>query len=163
VRVVHSWFASTDDWDNQFEAHEYGWAAFFRILRLYLAHFRGQPSAAFQLMGAAAEPTTEAWAAPAGPRGPARAAAGPRATTPAAGARRWPGVVDGAGPAEYPELLLRLDEPAPALAHLFAPPMGGQVYLPIRLFLYGDRAPAAVARAEPLWQAWVGEHLPVGG
>src|SRR5687767_14496038 len=34
VRVVHSWFASTDDWDNQFEGHSYGWLAFFRILRL---------------------------------------------------------------------------------------------------------------------------------
>jgi hypothetical protein len=24
VRVVHSWFASTDDWDSQFEQHEAG-------------------------------------------------------------------------------------------------------------------------------------------
>jgi len=162
VRVVHSWFASTDDWDNQFEAHEYGWAAFFRILRLYLAHFRGQPSAAFQLMGAAAEPTTEAWAALSGPLGLAGAAEGQRVAAPA-GAPPLAGLVERVGPAEYPELLVRLDEPAPGLAHLFALPMGGQVFLPIRLYLYGDRAPAAVARAEPRWQAWVGEHLPVGG
>ena len=40
VRVVHRWFASTDDWDNQFEGHTHGWRAFFRILRLYLTHFR---------------------------------------------------------------------------------------------------------------------------
>src|SRR5262245_59312593 len=38
VRVVHSWFASTDEWDNQFEGHTYGWQAFFRNLRLYLTH-----------------------------------------------------------------------------------------------------------------------------
>ena len=50
VRVVHSWFASTDEWDNQFEGHEHGWRAFFRILRLFLKHFRGQPCASFQLM-----------------------------------------------------------------------------------------------------------------
>ena len=37
VRVVHSWFASTDDWDNQFEGVEKGWPAFFRILKIYLA------------------------------------------------------------------------------------------------------------------------------
>ena len=42
VRVVHRWFASTDDWDAQFEGHTYGWAAFFRILRQYLTHFVGQ-------------------------------------------------------------------------------------------------------------------------
>jgi uncharacterized protein YndB with AHSA1/START domain len=48
VRVVHSWFASGDDWDNQFEGHTYGWVAFFRILRLYLTYFRGQRCSAFQ-------------------------------------------------------------------------------------------------------------------
>src|SRR4051812_5132160 len=51
VRVVHSWFASTDEWDNQFEGHTYGWQAFFRILRLYLTHFRGEPSSPIQLTG----------------------------------------------------------------------------------------------------------------
>jgi uncharacterized protein YndB with AHSA1/START domain len=56
VRVVHSWFASTDDWDNQFEGHTHDWRAFFRILRLYLAHFRGQTCSAFQLNAMAPEP-----------------------------------------------------------------------------------------------------------
>jgi uncharacterized protein YndB with AHSA1/START domain len=53
VRVVHSWFASNDDWDNQFEGHTHGWRAFFRILRLYLTYFRGQPCSAFQLFSRA--------------------------------------------------------------------------------------------------------------
>ena len=34
---------------------------FFRILRLYLVHFRGQPRSPFQLMGVAPEPKSEAW------------------------------------------------------------------------------------------------------
>src|SRR4029078_11211011 len=50
VRVVHSCFASADDWDDQFEAVEKGWPAFFRILNVYLAHFRGQPSEIIPLM-----------------------------------------------------------------------------------------------------------------
>jgi uncharacterized protein YndB with AHSA1/START domain len=33
VRVVHSWLASTDDWNKHFEAVEQGWPSFFRILR----------------------------------------------------------------------------------------------------------------------------------
>src|SRR5215468_9769575 len=44
VRVVHSLFASTDDWDNQLEGTESGWPTFFPILKHYLTHFRGQPS-----------------------------------------------------------------------------------------------------------------------
>ncbi|MEX0713881.1 MAG: SRPBCC domain-containing protein [Pirellulales bacterium] len=164
VRVVHSWFASSDDWDKQFEGHEQGWLAFFRILRLYLTHFRGQPSSAFQLMGIAAEPKSEAWAALTGALRLAGASVGQRVSTPA-GSPRLAGLVERAGQPEHPEeLLLRLDEPAAGIAHLFAMAMGGQVYLPVRLYLYGDQAAAAAARAEPLWQAWMNERFPaVGG
>ena len=54
VRVVHSLFASTDDWDNQLEGTESGWPGFFRILRIYLTHFRGQRSAMMQWIAPAA-------------------------------------------------------------------------------------------------------------
>ena len=50
VRVVHSLFAETDEWDNQIEGTEAGWPAFFLILRLYLQHFAGQPSSLMQLV-----------------------------------------------------------------------------------------------------------------
>jgi uncharacterized protein YndB with AHSA1/START domain len=159
VRVVHSWFASTDDWDNQFEGHEHGWVAFFRILRLYLTHFRGQRCAAFQVMGIGREPQSKAWETLTDPLGLAGAAEGQRVST-SAGAPALAGVVERVGPSEHPELLLRLEEPAPGIAHLFALPMGGQIFLPIRVFLYGERAPATAAREEPLWQAWVNEHFP---
>src|SRR5262245_17986693 len=110
VRVVHSWFASTDDWDGQFEAFEHGWPAFFRIPRLYLTHFRGQPCSAFQLMGAAPETVSDAWNALTGSLGLAGAAVGQRIKT-ADGAPPLGGLVEGMGPREYPELLLRVDEP----------------------------------------------------
>jgi len=38
VRVVHSLFASADDWDDQIESIESGWPTFFRILRTYLTN-----------------------------------------------------------------------------------------------------------------------------
>ena len=159
VRVVHSLFTTSDDWDGQLEGWESGWPAFFRILRLYLTHFRGQPAAAFQLMGVAPEPKAEAWAALTGALGLAGAVLGRRVNA-AAGVPPLAGVVEQVGPAAYPEeLLLRLDQPAPGLAHLFAMAMGGQVYLPVRVYLYGDRAPAVVARDEPVWQAWMDEHF----
>jgi pimeloyl-ACP methyl ester carboxylesterase len=162
VRVVHSWFASSDDWDNQFEGHTYGWLAFFRVLRLYLAHFRGQPGRSFQVMGVAPEPKSEAWEALTRPLGLAEAAVGGQVSAPT-GAPPLAGLVEQVGQPEWPELLIRLDQPAPGIAHLVPHAMGGQVYLTVRLYLYGDQAPAAVARAEPLWQAWMNEHFPMVG
>lgn len=159
VRVVHSWFASTDDWDSQFEGHEHGWTAFFRILRMYLTHFRGQAGAAFQVMGVGPEPVATAWDTLTRGLGLSGAAEGQTVKS-APGAPVFAGIVERAGPPEYPELLVRLREPAPGLAHVFAMPMGGSVYLPIRLYLYGDGAAAAAAQAEPAWTAWLSEHFP---
>jgi uncharacterized protein YndB with AHSA1/START domain len=50
VRVVHSLFAETDDWDDHLTGIESGWPSFFSILRLYLEHFAGQPSSQIQLI-----------------------------------------------------------------------------------------------------------------
>lgn len=158
VRVVHSWFASSDDWDAQFEGTEHGWVAFFRILRLALTYFPDQPSAAFQVMGVATEPVAEAWPKLTSALGLDGAAAGERRQA-APGAPPFAAVVERVGPLPYPELLLRLDAPGPGLAHVFALPMGGQVFLPIRCFFYGEQATAAVAQAEPQWQAWIAQQF----
>ena len=159
VRVVHSWFASSDDWDAQFEGHEHGWAAFFRILRIYLAHFRGQPSAAFQAMAMTTPPVPAAWTALATPLGLSNAQQGQRVTS-ASGAPALSGVVERTGPAEYPELLLRLDAPAPGIAHLFAMAMGGSACLSVRGFFYGERAAETAAREEQAWQRWMSARFP---
>jgi uncharacterized protein YndB with AHSA1/START domain len=161
VRVVHSLFAEGDDWDDQLEGWEHGWPSFFRILRIYLQHFSGQPSSAFQLMGTAPPPPDRAWAAFTGALGIAGARTGDRVRN-AAGAPPLAGHVEGVGAEGYPELLLRLDEPAPGVAHLFPMEMGGKVFLSLRFYLYGATAAAATAREEPTWQAWIGERFPAG-
>ncbi|TXL80358.1 SRPBCC domain-containing protein [Vineibacter terrae] len=159
VRVVHSWFASTDDWDDQFEGHTHGWAAFFRILRLYRMHFSGQRCASFQVMGVAPEPKAAAWDALVRPLGLAGVAVGEQGRT-VPGAPPLRGVVERAGEPAWPEdLLLRLDAPAPGLAHLASFAMGGKVYLTIRCFLYGEQAPQAAASAEKAWQAWISQRF----
>jgi uncharacterized protein YndB with AHSA1/START domain len=161
VRVVHSWFTSKDDWDEQFEGHTYGWLSFFRVLKSYLTHFRGQPSAAFQVVGTAPEPKEAAWTALTEPLGLAGAEVGRRVSTPA-GAPPLAGTVEWAGQPAWPEeLLIRLDEPAPGLAHLVPHPMGGQIVFTLRFYLYGNEAAEAVARAEPAWQAWMNERFPL--
>jgi uncharacterized protein YndB with AHSA1/START domain len=161
VRVVHSWFMESDDWDEQYEWHTYGWLSFFRVLRAYLTHFRGRPGASFQAVGAAPEPKEAAWAALTEPLGLGGAEVGQRVATPA-GAPPLAGTVDWAGQPAWPEeLLIRLDEPAPGLAHLVPHPMGGQIIFTARFYLYGEDAAAAVARAEPAWQAWMNEWFPM--
>jgi uncharacterized protein YndB with AHSA1/START domain len=161
VRVVHSWFMESDAWDEQYEGHTYGWLSFFRVLNSYLTHFRGQPSAAFQVVGTAPEPKEVAWAALTEPLGLAGAEVGQRVSTPA-GAPPLAGTVEWAGQPAWPEeLLIRLDEPAPGLAHLVPHPMGGQIIFTLRFYLYGDKAEQAVGRAEPAWQAWINEHFPL--
>src|ERR1044072_9458511 len=50
VRVVQSLFSSTDDWDDQLTGAEQGWPGIFRILHLYLTHFRGQRAASMRFM-----------------------------------------------------------------------------------------------------------------
>jgi uncharacterized protein YndB with AHSA1/START domain len=159
VRVVHRWFMDGDAWDAQYEGHTYGWLSFFRVLRLYLAHFRGQSGAPVQVMGVAPLPKEAAWEAWTRPLGLYGAAVGQRVQTPA-DAPRLAGTVEWAGQPAWPEeLLIRLDAPAPGIAHLVPHAMGGQVYLTMRLYLYGDDAPAAAAEAGAAWQAWLDEHF----
>jgi len=159
VRVVHSWFASTDDWDGQFEGHIYGWLSFFRVLRLYLDQFPGQHGSSIQLMGIAPEAKEAAWEALTRPLGLSGVTVGQRVAA-GNGAPPLGGVVEWAGQPAWPEeLLVRLDDPAPGIAHLVPHPMGGQVYLTLRFYLFGGD-PAAVERAEDQWRTWLSEHFP---
>ncbi|HTV25133.1 MAG TPA: SRPBCC domain-containing protein [Polyangiaceae bacterium] len=160
VRVVHTWLAEGDQWDDRFEGHAHGWRAFFRILRLYLAHFAGQPSVAFQLMAFAPAPVNEAWRKFTSSLGVDAAAAPGRALRSAPAAPTLAGHIESVGVPEHPELLVRLDDPAPGLLHAFAMAMGGQVVVPLRVFLYGDTAAAVAERIEPAWQGWLSRLFP---
>ena len=166
VRVVHSLFASTDDWDNQLEGTESGWPGFFRILRIYLTHFRGQRSAMMQWMAPAAGTEAEAWETLTAALGLKGVSAGHRlnasATAPAGAPANVPqlsGVVEHVSQSPY-NALLRLDKPGPGAAALGAVNFGGPM-VTLSFFLYGDQAAGIVARETPLWQAWIQERFPM--
>ena len=38
--------------------------------------------------------------------------------------------------------------------------MSGQVFVVIRLYLYGDAGPATVQREEPVWRKWINQLFP---
>src|SRR5258707_10056692 len=109
VRVVNSLFASTDDWDGQLEGTEHGWPGFYRTLRIYLTHFRGQRSAIMQIIAPVAGTEAEAWEALTAALGVKGVSVGQRGTAPS-------GVPALGGVAEYVtqspnDILLRLDKP----------------------------------------------------
>jgi uncharacterized protein YndB with AHSA1/START domain len=160
VRVVHSLFASTDDWDDQLEGWESGWPSFFRLLRLYLAHFPGQASSAFQLSATTRSERPAAWTALTAALGLGEPAVGERCQS-TGSAPALAGAVARVGDASQPEeLVLVLDTPAPGIAHLFAMNMGGGAFLSLRLYLYGENAERVRLREEPRWRAWMEQQFP---
>ena len=80
---MNSLFASTDDWDDQLESTGHGWPGFFRTLRIYLTHFRGQRSAIMQVTAPVAGTDAEAWEALTAALGVKGLSVGQRWTTPA--------------------------------------------------------------------------------
>jgi uncharacterized protein YndB with AHSA1/START domain len=159
VRVVHSWNASTGDWDKHFEGVEKGWPAFFRILTIYLTHFRGQPCANIPLMAMSSESKSAVWGKLLGSLGLARLAEGQRVQA-ATGAPRLAGVVERVVEKDHEELLLRLEEPTTGVAYFLPVAMGQQAYLSVSLYLYGAQARAIAEREAPMWQAWIDGLLP---
>lgn len=158
VRVVHSLFASTDDWDDQLSGTESGWPAFFRILRLYLTHFAGEPCSTFQATGMAAVAASEGWESLAGSLGLLGAEVGQQRSAPA-GVPAFRGTIDAIRAGDDPYALLILDEPARGAAMVTMCGAGNQALTSICFYLFGDRAAAAATREQPQWQAWVARQI----
>jgi uncharacterized protein YndB with AHSA1/START domain len=160
VRVVHSWFAETDEWDGQYESTELGWAAFFRDLALYIANFNGQPSKTFQLMAFSAESQEATWAKLEDALGLSGKPLGSTINS-TQQAPKLSGEIKYVVGGEHPESLLLINQPGPGIAHFFAMPMGGMICLSIRVFLYGDAAADTAAKEEAAWTAWIADTFPM--
>jgi uncharacterized protein YndB with AHSA1/START domain len=159
VRIVQSLFASTDEWDNQLESAGSGWSGFFRTLRIYLTHFRGQRSALMQRVAPAAGTEAEAWESLTAALGAKGLSVGQRWTSPA-GVPAFGGVAEYVSQSPYDALLL-LDKPGPGIAALGAFNMGGQSMVALNFYIYGDQAAGTVARETPLWEAWFQQRFPM--
>jgi uncharacterized protein YndB with AHSA1/START domain len=159
VRVVHSLFASTDDWDDQLEGAKSGWLGFFRTLLIYLTHFRGQRSEIRQFVAPVAGTEAEAWESLTAALGQQGLSVGQRWNAPA-------GVPSLSGLAEYVsqnpyDALLRLDKPGSGVAAVGAFNLGGQSMVALNFYHYGDQAAETAARETPMWQAWFQERFPM--
>ena len=154
VRVVQSLFASTDEWDDQLESTSVAWPGFFRTLRLYLTHFRGQRSEVRQFVAAIAGSEAQAWDKLLSALGQQGLSVGQHRTSPA-GAPAFGGQAEFVSEDPYDALLL-LDSPAPGIAALGAFNMGdpSSSMVALNFYFYGDLAAEMAARETPLWQTW---------
>lgn len=161
VRVVHSLFASTDDWDNQLDGLEQGWPTYFRILRMYLERFKGMPCSAMHFVSFSSDSEATAWEKVGSGLGLLHLAEGQSWNTPA-DVPPMAGVVEALGKGSHKNtVLLRLDKPAPGSAYIGAFSCGGMIMVCMSVYLYGDQAKSAVEHDQPIWQSWMANRFPM--
>ena len=154
VRVVHSLFAETDEWDNQLGEVESGWPSFFVVLRMYLSQYRGQPGAHFQVMAPVPGTVIEGWRTLMGKLGLPSLASGAKVQS-QTGTAPLTGVVEKVGPAPHPhEAIVRLDDP-PGAAVLSTCGMGEHTFFVGSFYFFGPKATEGL-KAEKEWQDWLG-------
>jgi uncharacterized protein YndB with AHSA1/START domain len=155
VRVVHSLFASTDEWDGQLEGTEHGWPGYFRVLRHYLEHHRGEASASFVLMAPAADGAAALWDTMSQALGAPSPRVGQRLRVEAADGAAIAGTVQAVD--HVPQghgVMVVVQEPAPGVVLASAMECMGMRMATLQAFYYGPRAAAAAAQQES-WQQWL--------
>ncbi|HUB82724.1 MAG TPA: SRPBCC domain-containing protein [Bryobacteraceae bacterium] len=158
VRVVHSLFADTDEWDNQLGEVESGWPSFFVVLRMYLSDYRGQPGAHFQVMAPVPGTVIEGWRELLDRLGLPPLAAGVKVQS-RNGTAPLAGVVEKTGPQAHPnQVIVRLDEPTPGAALLSTCGMGGQTFFVGSFYFFGPKAKEGLTAEKP-WQDWLGKSV----
>ena len=156
VRVVHSLFAETDDWDNQLEGTESGWPLFFRVLRLYMSQFRGKHGESFVAAAFSSEPETQTWDKLMQMLSLTGAKVGQKCKT-GGDAPQLSGTVELISETKSERaLMLKLES---GIGLFSAANCGGSTQVWVSLYLYGDSA-QDLSKQESAWQAWMNERFP---
>ncbi|MGE0798980.1 MAG: SRPBCC domain-containing protein [Lautropia sp.] len=157
VRMVHSLFASTDDWDDQMEGFESGWPGFFEVLRRYLSHFAGMKAAVAFAITSIEAPQLNVWKRLTEGLGLAGANAGEERT-----AQQTPEPLSGTVERVEQDdrqryVMLRLTQPSPGIALIGTYGVGNATNVSMTFYLYGDAAEQRAASSEPKWRDWFNE------
>jgi len=156
VRVVHSLFAETDDWDGQLTGLESGWPAFFAMLKVVLTHYRGMPVHSIHEHSFTSGSGEALWAKMTAALGLAGAVAGDKRGSTA-------GVPSVAGTVVFVkanEMIVHLERPTRGLGMFYAMPCGGPIWAGVNFYLFGEGAAEAVEHERPLWRAWMDANFP---
>lgn len=161
VRLVHSLFTSSDEWDDQIDSMEHGWPPFFDVLRVYLTHFAGAAAASAGATGGYAGTTADAWTALLQALSMTDAKPGQVRKTAGNDVPLLAGTVERADHGgRQCALMLRLDQPAPGVALLGTYEWAERVQTSVNLYFYGDDAADVAKRAKASWTAWMQKHFP---
>jgi uncharacterized protein YndB with AHSA1/START domain len=172
VRMVHSLYTSSDDWDDQLEGFESGWPGFFAVLRVYLTWFAGHNAASFMVMTSASTDALSAWLRLGQDLGLGGANVGERRTA-TAGPEPWSGVVEHVyQDAQTRFVLLRINAPSPGIALLgtLGPAdslgelemklgKGEGATVSVSRYFYGANASALAAESESRWRGWLASTI----
>lgn len=155
VRMVHSLFSSSDEWDDQMESFETGWPGFIEVLRVYLTNFAGMQGTSFQAMAPVKADHLPTWLRLLAELGLTASNVGEHK----AGSSR-PEPISGTVERVHQDtrqryILLRLDGPAPGVALLGTYGTGASTNVSVCRFFYGDGAETLAAAAEPKWRDWL--------
>jgi uncharacterized protein YndB with AHSA1/START domain len=160
VRVVHSLFADTDDWDNQLEGTETGWPLFFRVLHLYMSKFRGMHGRSLIATGISSEPEPQTWNKLIQMLSLSNKSVGKNCKT-GSDAPQLSGTVEWVNDSKSaPAMMLKLEQPTPGIALFGATDCGGVTQVSVSLYLYGDSAQDVVPFQESEWQTWMSGRFP---
>jgi uncharacterized protein YndB with AHSA1/START domain len=159
VRMVHSLFASTDDWDDQMEGFEGGWPGFFEVLRLYLSHFSGMKAAVLLAMTRVKASQLDVWKRLIEGFDLAGVNAGEERN-----ALQTPELLSGRVERVQQShreryVLLRLQQPSLGIALIGTYGVGETTNASMAFYLYGDDAEQRVAASGPRWRDWLRETL----
>jgi uncharacterized protein YndB with AHSA1/START domain len=156
VRMVHSLFASSDDWDDQLESFESGWPGFFEVLKLYLTHFTGRSAAPFNVMKPAKDDALAVWKRMVAAVGVAGADVGERRKT-SAEPVPLEGVVELVRQDDrFRYIVLRISAPFDGIT-IFGTYVNpdGSTSASAWTWVYGDDAASVVTAHEPKWRKFV--------
>jgi uncharacterized protein YndB with AHSA1/START domain len=159
VRVVHSLFSDSDQWDGELEGTESGWPTYFRVLRLYLSRFAGMNGGSTIALGFCSDSESATWEKVIEKLKLSNTTIGERCNT-GAGAPALSGIVESLNKQSGPYLMVAMNEPVPGIALISANNCGGQVLVSATLYLYGNKAANVIPKEQAAWQAWMNEHFP---
>jgi uncharacterized protein YndB with AHSA1/START domain len=155
VRLVHSLFTASDEWDDQMEGFEAGWPGFIDVLRVYLANFAGKSATALRATASRPGSELEAWTSMIAALNLAGANVGERRETPA-GAPHLVGVIERVHQDQnFRQILIRLEQPGDGIALLGSYIAGENAKLAIGIYLYGADAQKIAGATNDEWVDWL--------
>ncbi len=159
IRMVHSLFASTDDWDDQLESFENGWPGYFEVLRIYLRHFAGMEAVSTMAMTLVEGEMLNAWRRFLHAAGLTDAHAGEHRVLTSA-PQPLGGVIERIHQdAGQRYIVMRLDQPTAGVAIVGAYSRDGKGRISMTRFLYGPELVTSAALEEDRWSKWLNETL----